>query len=497
MSSMPTDPDPRLPLPVFVQRLWSITGRLSLLFVGSTAILLLVAAGYLYWGLQQSLDRGDRALVRGKLQVMQAILREENDQAGMLENEIEHEAAANELLKYYLRVLDARGRVLIETTGMSGFLPVLVFPEPAPFPTTSPLIVERTISTDRSYLLLSAEVAASPNGQERRILQIALDVEHNYVLLAEYRWKLLTVLCAGLIFAAVAGVLLTRTGLRPLRAIAQSTQRISAHNLAERLNPADWPGELHELAAAFNAMLDRLQDSFDRLTEFSADIAHALRNPINNLRGEAEVALGQVRSLADYQQTLGSSLEEYERLARMIDGLLFIARTDNPAATIEHSPLTARAELDAVHDFYEALASEKKVAVHCEGEARLTGDPMLLRRAVSNLLANALKHTPPGGKIVLAARNLADGSAEIRVNDNGPGIAAEHLPRIFDRFYQVSKSRDQTSLGAGLGLAIVQSIMRLHKGQATVSSELDRGTTVNLTFPPQAEPSSRESSDQS
>lgn len=487
MSSMTTDPVPRLLLPAPMQRLWSITGRLTLLYVGSTAVLLLLAVGFPYWGLQQNLAREDRALVAGKLRVMQGLLREQHGQPGVLENEIEHEAVANELLKYYMRVLDSGGRVLIETTDMSGLIPVLAFPAPARVSTVVPPITERTLGPGRTYLLLAAEVETGAAGRDRRILQIALDVGHNSDVLADYRWKLLAVLGSGLVFAAVAGMMVTRTGLRPLRAIARATQRITASNLAERLHPTQWPAELRELATAFDAMRDRLQDSFGRLTEFSADIAHALRNPINNLRGEAEVALGQECSPAEYQQTLGSSLEEYERLTRMIDGLLFIARTDHPDATIEHSPITARRELDAVQEFYEALAGEKEITVVCEGDARLAGDPMLFRRAVSNLLANALKFTPPGGRVELAASNSANGSTEIRVTDNGPGIPAEHLPRVFNRFYQGNKSRDQTSQGAGLGLAIVQSIMRLHRGSAKIDSTVGQGTSVTLVFPPPSE----------
>lgn len=484
MSLMATELDPRLPLPEPIRHLWSIARRLFLLYFGATAVLLLVAAGYLYVGAQRSLARTDRALVAGKLRVMQGLLQENHGQAGVLENEIEHEASANELFRYYMRVLDSRGRVLIETTDMSSLLPVLSFPEPVRLTMAEPPIIERKVGEDRTYLLLAAEVEVGTAGQDQRILHIALDVGHNSAVLARYRWRLLAVLGFGLVFAAAVGLMVTRAGLQPLRAIAQATQRITANNLTERLNPDQWPSELRELAVAFDAMRDRLQKSFDRLREFSADIAHALRNPINNLRGEAEVALAQKRSPAEYQQILGSSLEEYERLARMIDGLLFIARTDDPNATIEHSVILARREIEAVREFYEALAGEKEIAVVCEGAAKLTGDPMLFRRAVSNLLANALKHTPPAGRVVIAARNTADGSAEIQVRDTGSGIPAEQLPRIFDRFFQGNKSRDQTSQGAGLGLAIVRSIMRLHKGRAEASSEPGHGTTIVLHFPP-------------
>jgi two-component system heavy metal sensor histidine kinase CusS len=483
MSLKTTEPDPRLPLPAILRHPWSITARLTWLYAGSTAIVLLLAAGYLHWGLTQSLAREDRALVAGKLQVLRLMLREQPDNPAMLAGEIEHEASANELLKYYLRVLDARGRVLMETTGMSGLLPVHAFPVPAPLEDGAPPIVERSFLPGRSYLLTAGEAAVGAAGGERRILHVALDVAHNEKILADYRRKLFAVLALGVVFAAAAGALVTRTGLRPLRAIARTTRRISATRLDERVTAAHWPAELGELADAFDAMLDRLEESFNRLTEFSADIAHAMRNPINNLRGETEVALNRSRTPEEYRQILGSSLEEFDRLSRLIEGLLFIARADDPRRAIERVPFDIRREMDAVREFYEALAAEQKIAVVCEGAARLNGDPMLVRRAISNLLGNALKHTPPGGSVTLAARLRSDGSVEIAVADTGQGIPAEHLARVFERFYQVDKTRATPAKGAGLGLAIVRSIVRLHGGDATAESSEGRGTTIRLVFP--------------
>ncbi|MBA3850551.1 MAG: hypothetical protein C0502_11250 [Opitutus sp.] len=211
-------------------------------------------------------------------------------------------------------------------------------------------------------------------------------------------------------------------------------------------------------------------------------MAHALRNPINNLRGEAEVALSRARSTEEYQQALTSSLEEYDRLARMIDALLFIARADEATTAVERRRFAARAEMEAVREFYEALAAEKQVRVLCEGEATLEADSMLVRRAVSNLLANALNHTPAGGTITLAAGATAT-AVEIVVSDTGGGIPSEHVPRVFERFYQVDKTRDEPAKGAGLGLAIVQSIMRQHGGIAELTSVVGKGTRVILRFP--------------
>lgn len=483
MSWTSNKPGTRLPLPRFLRSPGSIAGRLTLLYVGSTTALLLLASAFLYWGLHESLARQDRALVSGKLQVLRLLLREHQDKPDALASEIEHEASANEVLRYYLRVLDERGRVLIETSGMSAFLPVLVFPEP-PAGGRAARATDWQSPAGGHYLLLTGLAQTGATGAEWRMLQVALDVAHNEIILADYRWKLLGALTVGLLFAAMAGVLVTRAGLRPIRSLARATQSITASKLGEVLAPDDWPEELRACALAFNGMLDRLQDSFHRLEAFSADLAHALRNPINNLRGEAEVTLTRARTPEEYRQTLASALEELQRLSRLIEGLLFIARADHPQSALERVNFEVRREMDAVREFYDALASEHRVTVVCEGGAGLTANPMLVRRALSNLLANALKHTAAGGFVTIAARGLDDSAVELSVRDTGQGIAAEHLPHVFERFYQADRGRLPAPQGAGLGLAIVQSIMRLHGGEATIASVAGQGTTVTLRFPP-------------
>ena len=480
---MKADPVALPPARPFLLRGWSITGRLTLLHLATTAILILLASSFLYWGLQRSLTEQDNALLTGKIRILQLLLRDHSDQADMLINEVEHEAAESQTLKYYLRILDSQGRRQLETPGMQALLPARIFPPPAA--TRQPQVgATWTSDPGRTFLLLSAVAVEGGGKPVRRVLQVGLDVTHNSEILDRYRWNLLGVLGAGLLFAAGAGGLAARAGLQPLQQITREIQLITASKLDGRLAATDWPAELVALAANFDAMLDRLEDSFVRLSQCTGDMAHALRNPINNLRGEAEVALSRTRSPADYQLVLASSLEEYERLSRLIDNLLFIARADNPAMAVDHVRFTAREEMLAVREFYEALAAEQQVAVACDGDATLVGDSMLFRRAVSNLLANALKYTPAGGSVVLAGRNLADGTAVITVRDTGAGIAPEHLGRVFDRFFQVDPSRDRPAHGAGLGLAIVQSVLHLHDGTAAIESELGRGTTVTLTFPP-------------
>jgi two-component system heavy metal sensor histidine kinase CusS len=380
-------------------------------------------------------------------------------------------------------VLDEQGHVQLETSEMKDLLPVSMFPAPTAIANQPLNTIKRELPPRRSFLLLSVKAPMGPAGRESRTLQIALDVSTRAALMADYRRKLLLMLVLGLVFAAVVGSWLARKGAQPLVEITKSARHITASQLHERIVVSQWPAELAELAAAINAMLDRLEDSFTRLSQFSGDLAHELRTPINNLRGEAEVALARSRRPEDYQEILTSSLEEYERLSRMIDGLLFLARSDHPNTVVERVMFDARKEVDSVCEFYEALAREQEVQVTCEGQASINGDPLLFRRAVSNLLANALRHTPAQGAVRLALQPLPHAGAELSVSDSGPGIAPEHLPRVFDRFYRANQSRSTTQDGIGLGLAIVQSIMRLHGGTATVCSQLGKGSTFTLRFP--------------
>jgi two-component system heavy metal sensor histidine kinase CusS len=271
--------------------------------------------------------------------------------------------------------------------------------------------------------------------------------------------------------------------MRPLAAITRAAERVSAQDLHRRIDPERWPRELAALATAFDQMLARLEDSFTRLSQFSADLAHELRGPINNLMGEAEVALSRARSEAEYRDVLESSLEEYGRLSRMIDGLLFLARAEAAERRIAKTRLDARREVEAVIEFHDALADEGGVKVSCDGSATVSADPGMFRRAVSNLLSNALQHTPPGGAITITLSAAPGGGAEVRVADTGVGIAAEHLPRLFDRFYRADPARAHSRGGIGLGLAIVKSIMEVHGGRVTITSRPGAGTTVILAFP--------------
>ena len=339
-------------------------------------------------------------------------------------------------------------------------------------------------------LLARLPLASGANDQPSPVL-IALSYDRSLPreLLARYRKGLLETLVASVLFAAALGIWAVREVLKRARRIAATAGRISAHALNERLSLDDTPEEFLESTLAFNNMLDRLQDSFKRLSEFSSDLAHDLRTPINNLLGEAQVALSRPRDAGEYRAVLESAVEEYERLSRMIENMLFLARADNAQARAAPQWIDLREALGKILSYYELLAEERNIRLALEvralkgGEARAWADELMLNRAVGNLLSNALRHGRPDCTVTVKAVARGDGSAEIEVVNPGSGIAAEHLPRIFDRFYRPCSSREESSAGSGLGLAIVKSIAELHGGRVGVRSEPGLLTTFTLSFP--------------
>jgi two-component system, OmpR family, heavy metal sensor histidine kinase CusS len=257
-------------------------------------------------------------------------------------------------------------------------------------------------------------------------------------------------------------------------------KRVGPKQLHERVTAVGWPRELQPLAVAFDAMLDRLEDSFVRLSQFSADIAHEVRTPIGNIRGEAEVALTRSRSEDEYREVIESTIAECQHLGHIVDNLLFLARTEAAEGHLDRVSFPGRDAIEKIAAFHELIAEEQKLTIRCRGDATFLADEMLFSRAVNNLVENATRHTPAGGTIEISIAN-AGAHTEVAVADTGGGIAAEHLPRVFDRFYRADTSR--SSEGVGLGLALVKSIMDLHGGTARIESEPGRGTTVTLSFP--------------
>lgn len=312
-------------------------------------------------------------------------------------------------------------------------------------------------------------------GQDYRVVA-AINMDFHIRFLENFRrslWIIMIVAGAITLLAAWYGV---HQGHAPIRALSESMGNVQADRLHMRLDPDSVPAELKTLVDSFNHMISRLEDSFVRLSHFSADIAHELRTPLTNVITQTQVGLGKSRSLEEYRELLYSNLEEQERLSKMVNDMLWLAQSEHGLLKPVREPLDLAREVRDLFDFFEALAEEKHIELVLEGKAPIVqGDRAMLRRALSNLLSNALRHTPEGGRVLIRLASSGEGGALLSVQNPGPEIPAEHLPRIFDRFYRIDPSRQRQSEGAGLGLAIVKSIVGAHEGDINVTSA--RGIT--------------------
>jgi two-component system, OmpR family, heavy metal sensor histidine kinase CusS len=316
---------------------------------------------------------------------------------------------------------------------------------------------------------IDAARSTATDGTPRLLL--AVDTHHHTHFMDDLRRSLMWYLVVASMVSGLLGWWAARRGLAPLRDMKERAQRVTAHQLGEERMPVDAvPVEMAELAHGLNAMLERLQRDFERLSEFSSDLAHELRTPISNLLTQTQVSLAQQRDAAAYRDILASNAEEFQRLARMVSDMLLLAKTEHGLALPNREPIALEEEVQALFDFYDAVADEKQVALVLEGEAAIAGDRLMVRRAISNLLSNALRHSPAGGRVRVQL-SCPRGEPRLCIENTGRPIDPQHLARLFDRFYRTDKSRAHPDTdGTGLGLPITRAIMSAHGGSVTVES---------------------------
>ena len=330
-------------------------------------------------------------------------------------------------------------------------------------------------------LAVRIDLPTAAVGSEAIDVLVALDLSHHAHFLATVRKATWAGVALAALVAALFGWFAAHRGLAPLRRVTDTARRLSARQLDQRLEVDDAPLEVRDHVDAFNGMLARLEAAFQRLADYSADIAHELRTPISNLMTQTQVALSRPRTTDEYQDILASNLEEYERIARMVSDMLFLAKAEGNTLAHAGESIDLAHETDALIDFYEALADERQVRIIRRGQASVHGDRLMLRRALSNLLSNALRHTPAGGEITIAID--ADAIAvRMAVSNVGDPIDADQLERIFDRFHRGSTQRARHGEGAGLGLAITRSIVRAHGGEISAHSA-EGVTRFAITLP--------------
>jgi|SRR5579884_8742 two-component system heavy metal sensor histidine kinase CusS len=454
-------------------RRWSLAWRLTAWYA-ATAFMLVAAAAFMqYRTLVSNLDDGDEQILRAQLAAARAT---RPDSA--LPPADPHDPSV------VVRRLDRTCRV------PAGGAPAATGAGPAADelpPPACELDSEDEVQLHswrspkgRSWLIASAR-AGTPDSAW---IEALLDRSRNRAVLRSYREQLALVLSAALLLAVLVGYGIARRGLRPLAELRDRVSRIDARSLDQRLHSRDAPAEIAALVASFDAMLGRLDAAFRALSELSAELAHELRTPLHVLRQQAEVALGRARTPEEYGEVLSSSLEELDRLGRMADDMLFLARAEDPRASINRTPLDVDAELRDVVEYLDVVAAERgvRLVIAPHEELRLEADHTLLRRALVNLVMNAIRHTPAGGEVRLTAWRTPD-AVVVAVEDTGEGIPPEVLPRVFDRYFRGPGERDAHPGGSGLGLSIVRGIMQLHGGTAAVASSGAGGTRITLTFP--------------
>ena len=423
----------------------SLTSRLALLFAACTAVVSLLAGVLFNRASEAHFIELDQQQLDSQLLALRSTLQGVDSPSAFAQREAQLRAELRRQPDLTLRISAAGQRWLDDAPGLT-------------LPAAPGLHSLQSAGTD--YRVYNAPLRAGQADSPH--LSLMLDITHHQHFLQ--RMQRLIWLTVGLsaLATALLGAWAARSGLRPLRRMGDVAASVSAHSLTQRLPQQHMPVELAELAQAFNAMLGRLDDAFQRLSAFSADIAHELRTPLSNLLTQTQVILTQPRPLEDYREALHSNLEELQWMAQLVNDMLYLAKADHGLLVPKREPLALADEVDALLEFFALLAEDAHVSLVREGTAQTLGDRAMLRRALSNLLDNALRFTPAGGEIRV---RMVDG-VTLTVENTGDGIPPELLPKLFDRFYRADPARHEgSSEHAGLGLAITQSIVRAHGGR--------------------------------
>lgn len=437
----------------------SITWRITLLFTLSATIVLLALGLLVGSSVERHFAEQDRGQLAGKLELVAHVLQRTASAGDLAELPARLEEALVGHHDIAMRVGDDGGRTLYATPGVD--LPAVTAAMPRDR-------LRHWSEGDRRWHLLAADLPTGLPGAPALRVLVAIDGTHHEHFLVSFRRTLWLFVAIAAALTGLLGWWAVRRGLAPLRAMRDEAAGVTASHLDRRLRADTAPLELAELAQTLNDMLQRLQDAFRRLTDFSSDLAHELRTPVNNLLTGTQVALGRARTVEEYRDVLASNIEEYERLARMIADMLFLAQADNGLVVPRREAVDLAKQATDLLEFFEPLSADKQLAVQCVGQATVSGDTLMLRRALANLLSNAIRHATERGHVTV--RIDTEGSAVlVAVENSGAPIPGEHRARIFDRFYRADPARHRDGEGAGLGLAITRAIARAHGGDITVA----------------------------
>ncbi|MDQ8020706.1 MAG: heavy metal sensor histidine kinase [Moraxellaceae bacterium] len=477
----------------------SLTFRLTALFTLASTTVLLVLGAAVAWAVNAHFIEQDMDSLTGKLHLVQHAFAQVDgkDALARLPEQLDNSLIGHHGLA--VTVFDRDGRAVFATEplalppDMTRDVPAQGYKGPLSWEEHANASGQRGGEGDRQGAT-ATHAAASAQGERHfrgivarmgtahagagsawadATVVIATEISHHEDFMRAFLRSMSGVIVVAAVLMGLLGWGVTRRGLAPLHALRDSAAGVTAARLDQRLPTDAVPVEMVEMVDSLNAMLARLEDSFRRLSDFSSDIAHELRTPVSNLMMQTQVALSRARSADDYREVLSSNAEELERLSRMISDMLFLAQADNGLMLPHAEPVSLATEVAGLFEFYEALAESAGLRLHSEGDASVTADRLMLRRALSNLLSNALRHARAGSTVQVTI-SQRDGEASVCVRNEGDTIPAAQAARLFDRFYRADAARVRagggSNEGAGLGLAITRSIAQAHGGDIRLAS---------------------------
>lgn len=459
----------------------SIGARLTLWYMGLLAATLIILGGSAYLLLTYSLRRDvDAALDSVATALVERALEGTEFSAGDSVEQLFRRYFGFSPLDPYFEMLDPSGR---RSTSLERDRRLLLTEEALQNASLGISTFE-TIALPGQYPIRVLTRPVILNNRVVNLVQAGMSLERTHQTRSRFLLILAGLVPAGVALAGLGGWLLARRALKPIHVMTQSARRITAYHLSERLEEEGTGDELDQLAATLNETLERLDESFDQMRQFSADASHELQTPLTVLKGEIEVALRSPRSSEEYAETLRSALEEIDRMASLVDGLLLLARADSGVLRIDQKQFDLGELTQSAADELNRIAAERGVSLNCEcsDPVSLRGDPILLRQLVRNLIQNGLKYTPAGGSVALKIGREGPW-AVLTVSDTGEGITAADQEKIFQRFFRSAQARSEKEGGAGLGLSIVKSVVDVHRGEIEVNSKPGLGSTFRVRLP--------------
>jgi heavy metal sensor kinase len=459
----------------------SLRGRLTLFYSGVLTVLLAVFGLIFYNALGLVIERRltDELATRAQYLANHERLQDGGPQLVFNPDNREEAYLVHSAARYYQVFQLPSGTLVVQSQDLD-LLGVRLSPEAARSLANAPEYSDLQLQQER----LRFHNAIMPGNNESYLVRVGIPLTPADDAQRGFLRSLLFLTPIGVLLAAAVGWEMSRRALRPMRNLADAARQIDIEQLQQRLPTRGTNDEVDEVAQAFNETLERLENSVGQMQQFTASISHELRTPLTTLRGEAEIALLEARSVEEYKHVLASQLEEFDKLSHMINQLLTLASAE--AGEIHW--IDQRVDLSALAlslaDQLDLIATNKKVALETEVQPNINirGDASWIERVILNLLDNAIKFTPEGGRVKISVA-AEDNQAVLRVQDTGIGIPPESLPRIFDRFYRAEPSRSKQIEGVGLGLALARWIVEKHRGRILADSQPGRGTTLSVYLP--------------